>query len=113
MLIWTAQKLQNTKHNSGSAFPEIITGFGFQNAVDGCVPEPNASSDSHESQSSAQATTAQHLFIHNRPRLWNRNLGLRPPHLPPPPAAALVTDAAAPKQSIRAPQKAAMLEAAA
>ena len=29
------------------------------------------------------------------------------------PAAALVTDAAAPKQSIRAPQKAAMLEAAA
>ena len=81
MLIWTAQKLQNTKHNSGSAFPDIITGFGFQNAVDGCSrgPEPNASSDSHESQSSAQATTAQHLFIHNRPRLWNRNLGLCPP----------------------------------
>ena len=36
MLIWTAQKLQNTKHNSGSAFPDIITGFGFQKAVDGC-----------------------------------------------------------------------------
>ena len=36
-------------------------------------------------------------------------------HLPPraAPAAALVTDAAAPKQSIPAPQKAAMLEGAA
>ena len=113
MSIWTTQKLQKsekTKNNWGSAFPDIITGFGFRNAVDGCS-RAQSSSDSYPL---AQATTAQ--LVHSQPaKASESKSGPCLAHLPPraAPAAALVTDAAAPKQSIPAPQKAAMLQGAA
>jgi hypothetical protein len=76
MCIWTTQKLQKTKNNWGSAFPDIITGFGFRNAVDSCSNFPAQCLIRLVPLGSCwHRPLRRNVFIHNRPRLRNRNLG--------------------------------------